>query len=329
MSTTGTAVTAPVERTASASRHRRLVPKPGTWPYLLLGLVFLALYAAMEISRYLHYTSMSWDTAIFVQEVRDYAEFKAPIVHVKGAGYNILGDHFSPVLAVLAPFYKVFPSPLTLLLAQSVLFASSVTIVSATAARLLTRAKGHAIGVAYGLSWGVQRAVDFDFHEIAFAVPLLAVVLRNVLLRRWYRATFWALPLVLVKEDMGLTVAAIGLLLILSRQWSLGALLIAFGAGMVLLTVGGVIPHFNAHHTYDYWSKLPGGSVSAMPLLSSLKGLLSPCPSNWPRWAGCSASPASWRCGPRWSSWPCPRWGGGSSPTTTTTGARPGTTTRC
>jgi uncharacterized membrane protein len=46
--------------------------------------------------------------------------------------------------------------------------------VTRAAGRALGRGKGLAVGVAYGLSWGLQRAVDFDFHEVAFAVPLLA-----------------------------------------------------------------------------------------------------------------------------------------------------------
>lgn len=251
-------------------RHR-LVPKRATWPYLLLGLVFCAGYAVIELSRYLHDGSMSWDTAIFVEEVRQYADFHAPIVHIKGADANILGDHFSPITALLAPLWWMFPSTATLLLAQSALFASSVTVVAATAGRFLSRTKALCLGAAYGLSWGIQRAVDFDFHEICFAVPILAVVLRNVLLRRFHRAAFWALPLTLVKEDLGVTVAAIGLLLFLLRERTLGVMLAVFGAGMTALTVWGVIPHFSATGAYGYRDKLPGGGWTHL-----LTGLLSP-----------------------------------------------------
>ncbi|MFC1400375.1 MULTISPECIES: DUF2079 domain-containing protein [Streptacidiphilus] len=241
-------------------RRPRLMPPRSAVPHLVLGLVFLAGYCAISIVRYTHFASMSWDTAIFVQEVRDYAHLQAPIVTIKGAGYNILGDHFSPILALLAPFYRVFPSPVTLLVAQAALFAGSVTIVSDTAAKLTTRAKGLCVGIAYGLSWGLQRAVDFDFHEIAFGVPLLALVLRNIVLKRWYPAAFWALPLVLVKEDMGLTVAAIGIVLVLLRQRMIGALLTVYGAAMLVITIYLVIPHFNPTGQYDYMSKLPGDS---------------------------------------------------------------------
>ncbi|WP_243639645.1 DUF2079 domain-containing protein [Streptacidiphilus pinicola] len=251
-------------------RHR-LVAKRATWPYLLLGLLFCAVYSVIELSRYLHDGAMSWDTAIFVEEVRQYADFHAPIVHIKGADANILGDHFSPIVALLAPLWWLFPSTVTLLLAQSVLFAGSVTVVAATAGRFLGRTKGICLGVAYGLSWGIQRAVDFDFHEICFAVPILAVVLRNVLLRRFHRAAFWALPLTLVKEDLGVTVVAVGLLLFLLRERALGVMLAIFGAGMTALTVWGVIPHFSSTAAYAYRDKLPGGAFAHL-----LTGLLSP-----------------------------------------------------
>ncbi|MEU1027007.1 DUF2079 domain-containing protein, partial [Streptomyces sp. NPDC005904] len=153
----------------------------------------------------------SWDLGIFEQAVRAYAHLRAPVADLKGPGANILGDHFSPVTALLAPAYRLFPSPVTLLVAQALLLALSAIPVTRAATRLLGRVSGLAVGVAYGLSWGIQRAVDFDFHEICFAVPLIAFSLEALLRQRWRAALLWALPLVLVKEDLGLTLAAIAL----------------------------------------------------------------------------------------------------------------------
>jgi uncharacterized membrane protein len=246
------------------SRYRRFLPGRHLWPHLALAAVFLVGYSTISILRYTHFSAMSWDNAIFVQEVRQYAHLHAPIVTIKGVGYNILGDHFSPIIAVLAPFYLVLPSTVTLLVGQAALFAWSVGIVSRTAAEVTTRAKGLAVGVAYGLSFGLQRAADVGFHEIAFGVPLMAMVLRNLVLKRWHQAAFWALPLVLVKEDMGLTVAVVGVVLLINRQWAVGALLAVFGPVMFLLTLNVIIPHFNIHGHYDYSANVPGGSIAKM-----------------------------------------------------------------
>ncbi|MFF1378515.1 DUF2079 domain-containing protein [Streptomyces sp. NPDC058308] len=229
---------------------------------LLLAAALAVAYAVVSICRYRRLESRSWDLGIFEQAVRAYAHLQAPVADLKGPGANILGDHFSPVTALLAPFYRVFPSPFTLLVAQALLVAVSVVPVTRAATRLLGRTSGFAVGVAYGLSWGIQRAVDFDFHEICFALPLIAFSLEALLGRRWRAALLWALPLVLVKEDLGLTLAAIAVVVAIrcrrtdpkAMPYALGVA--AFGAVATLVTLTLVIPAFNSVGGYDYWDKV-------------------------------------------------------------------------
>ncbi|MEU4350415.1 DUF2079 domain-containing protein [Streptomyces sp. NPDC023838] len=232
-------------------------------PYLLAAALFVA-YATVSVLRYRRMETLSWDLGIFEQAVRAYAHLRAPVADLKGPGANILGDHFSPVTALLAPFYRLFPTPVTLLVAQSALFALSAVPVTRGAARLLGRGAGLAVGVAYGLSWGLQRAADFDFHEICFAVPLIAYALEAVLDRRWRAALCWALPLVVVKEDLGLTLAAVAVVVALRARrssprtaaYALGVA--AFGIAAVAVTLTLVIPAFNSAGAYDYWGKTTG-----------------------------------------------------------------------
>ncbi|KOG19574.1 DUF2079 domain-containing protein [Streptomyces viridochromogenes] len=239
-------------------------PRPGAGrrdPWLLAGVLFVG-YAIVSVGRYRHLGQRSWDLGIFEQVIRAYAHLQAPVADLKGPGFNILGDHFSPVTALLAPLYRVFPSPVTLLVAQAALFALSAVPVTRAAARLLGRRPGLAIGVAYGLSWGLQQAVDFDFHEICFAVPLIAFSLEALLARRWRAALLWALPLVLVKEDLGMTLAAIALVVALrarhdsvrAARYAIGVAV--FGVVAVAVTLLLVIPSFNSGGTYDYWNKV-------------------------------------------------------------------------
>ncbi|MFB7666384.1 DUF2079 domain-containing protein [Kitasatospora sp. NPDC056138] len=222
-------------------------------PYLLAALFFAA-YGALSVTKHLQLRSTGYDLGIFEQAVRAYAELRAPVSELKGAGYNLLGDHFHPVLATLAPFYRLFPSPLTLLIAQAALLAVSVVPVTRSAIRTTTPLFGTGIGIAYGLSWGLQKAVAFDFHEIAFAVPLLAFCLERLARRQWRAATAYALPLILVKEDLPLTVAAIGLYILLNGRRRLGAGVLSFGilSGLVIVLV--LVPALNPHGQYDYLS---------------------------------------------------------------------------
>ena len=103
---------------------------------------------------------------------------------------------------------------------------------------------GRAIGAAYGFSWGLQQLVNYDFHEIAFAVPLLACSACP----RWSAGErgprcCWALPLVFVKEDQGFTVAAIGLIIALVyRRQAAGLILAAWGLAWSFLAITVIIP---------------------------------------------------------------------------------------
>ncbi|MDJ0380598.1 DUF2079 domain-containing protein [Streptomyces sp. G-G2] len=238
-------------------------------PYLLAGVLFTG-YALISVLRYRRLETMSWDLGIFEQAVRAYAHLRAPVVDLKGPGANVLGDHFSPVTALLAPFYRLFPTPVTLLVAQAALFALSAVPVTRAGIRLLGRARGFAVGAGYGLSWGVQRAVEFDFHEICFAVPLIAFALEALLRGRGRAALLWALPLVLVKEDLGLTLAALACLSAWragrdgdrrTARLAVGAAVL--GAAVTALVFSVVIPSFNTGGGYDYWDKVTGESPAA------------------------------------------------------------------
>ncbi len=253
-------------------RRRRSTPAPAadsqTAPRLIaplvIGLAFLCLYAALALIRFHRFALNSWDNAIFEQAIKAYAHLEAPIVPIKGPDFNLLGDHFSPIIALVAPFYRLAPSAQTVLLAQVVLIAISVVTITGLAMRHVGRLPGMAIGVAYGLSFGIQAAVQAEFHEVAFAVPLLALAGAAYVDRRWTHVVLWSLPLLLVKEDLGLTVAVIGFVLFVAGQRLRGAGLAAAGVVGALLVLLVIVPHFNPSGGYDYTAKVSGGVFSTL-----------------------------------------------------------------
>jgi len=241
-----------------------VTPVRSTWERALpwvMSLVFAGLYATISVAGFERLQVRSFDLGIFEQAIRHYAHLQAPIVDLEGAGHNFLGDHWSPAIVVFAPFYRLFPTPITLLVGQAVVIALAVVPITRAGMRHLGRWSGVAVGLAFGMSYGIQAAVNFDVHEVCLAVPLLAFALEALLARRWAAVVAWSAPLVLVKEDLGLTVAALGLVLVLvgARRWGFG--LVAFGLASVALTITVLIPHFAA----------PGGS-SRLSELSSQSG---------------------------------------------------------
>ncbi|MFD9481218.1 MULTISPECIES: DUF2079 domain-containing protein [Streptomyces] len=236
-------------------------------PWLVAAALFLV-YLVLSVGRFRRMDWASWDLGIFEQAIRAYAHLQEPVADLKGPGANILGDHFSPIIALVAPVYRVFPGPVTLLVVQSALFALSAVPVTRAAVRFLGRARGLAVGIAYGLSWGIQRAVEFDFHEIAFAVPLLAFALEAVLARRWRAALLWGLPLVLVKEDLGFTLAALAVVVAWrardgNRRIAVTALGVAAAACVFAVLVFTVLIPAFATAGYGYWDKIDGAGPFA------------------------------------------------------------------
>lgn len=222
---------------------------------LIVGAVFAA-YTTMSVARYVTGNPGSYDLGIFTEVLARYAHGQTPVVPIKGM--DILGDHFSPAVAVLAPAFRVFPTPVTLLVAQAALAAASVVPVYRAARHLLGQGDARLIAAAYGLSWGLSHMVWADFHEVALAVPLLAGSMSALARRRVWAAVWWAAPLVWVKEDQGWTLAALGLVIAFAyRQRLAGALLAAWGVAWSLLATYVLIPAANPHHSYYYWKDSP------------------------------------------------------------------------
>ncbi|GGS14432.1 DUF2079 domain-containing protein [Actinokineospora fastidiosa] len=220
------------------------------WPERWLAVLLFAFYGAMSVNRHLMMQTTGYDLGIFEQAVRAYAEGRAPVSPLRGPGFSLLGDHFHPALAVLAPVYRLFPDAVTLLVAQSALLAVSAVPLTRLAVRRLGAPFGYVVGAGYGLSWGLLAAVDFDFHEVSLAVPLLAFAAVALVERRWGHAVAWSLPLVFVKEDLCLTVAAVGGYLFLQGQRRMGMAVVGVGLGAFALIVGVVIPAFAPDGSY-------------------------------------------------------------------------------
>lgn len=207
----------PRVRRAAAALRRALTAPPGSaWRdpvvWTIAALSFGA-YFVISLYRLLRLTPGSYDLGIYTEFVRQLSQLHAPVVDILGPGFNLEGNHFQVAVGVIAPFFRLFPTPATLLFFQALFTAVSVFPVATAACLFTGRITGRLIAFGFAFSWGLQQMIDFDFHDIALAVPLLAFSVSALVRRRPGAAVGWAMPLVFVKEDQGFTVAAIGLLL--------------------------------------------------------------------------------------------------------------------
>ncbi|MFJ7211829.1 DUF2079 domain-containing protein [Amycolatopsis sp. NPDC098790] len=240
-------------------------------PHVVAAVAFAG-YAAWSLQRLRTFDASGFDLGIFEQVVRSYAHGHWPVADLLGPGAPALGDHFHPILALLAPFYLLWPSPACLLVAQALLFALSAIPVTRCAVQVLGSRRGAVAGVGYVLSWGLLSAVNFDFHEVCFAVPMVAFAAEHLLRERWRAAVWCALPLVLVKEDLPLTLAAVGVVLVLNRQRRLGWAVIVFGVTCSAVLFLVVLPALNPAGVYAHGGGLNpfGGAIVKVSMLLAL-----------------------------------------------------------
>ncbi|MFI6443392.1 DUF2079 domain-containing protein [Kitasatospora sp. NPDC050543] len=214
-----------------------------------------------------------FDLGIFDQGVRGYAHLGSPVSSLKSyhhefpPGFSLLGDHFSPVLALLAPLYWIWDDPRSLIIGQSLLFAAGVPLIRRITARCFAGAGPVAArravdlaGLVYALGWPLLVAARVGFHEVAFAVPLTLLLLERGQARRYGAVVFAAVLLCCTKEDVGLMVGAYGLVLLLrarrtgepAGRWT-GAGLLLGGPLASAVAITWLIPAMGGQPGY-YWN---------------------------------------------------------------------------
>jgi uncharacterized membrane protein len=161
---------------------------------------------------------------------------------------NHLGEHFSPVVAVFAPLYRVAPTPVWLLAAGLAAYLSVPWILQ----RLvrdhgLEERLGPWIGPLLALLWFLNRpmagAVEFLFHPSTLAAPFVLLAWDAAARRRWGRLAVWLVFLLLFKESLALAAAGIGLWLLARRDTRrAGAIVLVAGLAAGAALAGWFIP---------------------------------------------------------------------------------------
>ncbi len=158
------------------------------------------------------------------------------------APYPFFGQHFSPALALLVPPYWIHPSPLWLLGAQSLALGAAVVPLYLLAHTWLDHRSALVACVAYGAQLFIIRAVGYDFHTEALAVPFVFLAILGAV--RGSRMGDGVLLLagiapMLCKEDGPLVSLGIGFLAwtVLRRRAGLALIVTSVAYGLVVTTL--------------------------------------------------------------------------------------------
>lgn len=164
--------------------------------------------------------------------------------------YSILGNHFSPYMALLSPLFLIWSDVRVLFIVQVAgiavagLFLQNI-VWQHEIVRLYYPALPLGFLAAFYLNPTVHEVTLFEFRRIVLAVPYLTLALYALYARkRWLMALGLGMAL-LCKEDVGFIVFMVGLFLILfQRDWKWGGALVVLGATWVIVVSLWIIPLF-------------------------------------------------------------------------------------
>jgi uncharacterized membrane protein len=221
-------------------------------PLALAALVagFAVIYSLEGLTRHWNFAS-SFDLAIYDQAVWHFSRFETPTSSIRGYP-NIFGDHFHPVLMLLAPLYWIRASASMLLVAQGVLLALSIVPVFVYVRDRVGETGAFLMAAAYALFWGLQQTAAFDVHEFAFAPLFVAGAILAMERRSW--SWFWAAVVAvgLTKEDLLPLVAWFGVFLWWRGDRWRGAILAASGSVAFVVVTAIVIPRMAGTADFGY-----------------------------------------------------------------------------
>jgi len=193
--------------------------------------------------RYLTFTSPNFDFGLFVNMFHHMKETGLPLCTSER---DVLMSHFavhlSPIYYLILPFYMIFPSPLTLQIAQAVLVASCVFPVVLLAKHFGISNK-LTIACAFLTAFYpiLMNGCMYDIHENCFLAPLLLWVFYFYETRRFPLMYLFAVLTLFVKEDAAVYIVIFAVFVMFSRRNILhGAVLgilavVYFSAAMKIL----------------------------------------------------------------------------------------------
>ena len=178
------------------------------------------------------------------------SQLSTNVIHggeVADVSYRRLGQHFTPALLLWLPIYYLFPYPATLTVLQ-VCFVTAAGLVLYQLGRIYLEP---AIAVMIVFSFYGANAILGptlgNFHDLAQIPLFMFSLLWAMEKRRWWLFAIFAVCILSVREDSGITLFGVGVYLILSRRYpKLGLGVCSIGFGYVLSLTNLIMPLFSA-----------------------------------------------------------------------------------
>ena len=221
-------------------RSLRVVLSKVDWVILIAASLIGGMLSVLSITRYTGYHAFMFDIGNMSQAIWSGTQGR-PLEFTFNEVGNIsrLSIHVELFYWLLVPLYSLFPSPITLLIFQTLLFVvGAYPVYKLSNRKLHSKIAARLITLIYLFYPVAQTAVLFDFHGDTLAMPLLLFALESLDRAAWKSFYIWLAIALSCKFYVALPVALLGIILWLKEQRRVGI------ATLLLATVWGGIAYF-------------------------------------------------------------------------------------
>lgn len=217
-------------------------------------------YSALSIIRHNHFQSGGFDLGLYDQAVWQYSKFIWPYNTVKER--FILGDHLTLTLPLLAPLYWLWNDVRILLIFQAFWVSiSSFAVYTLALRRKLHQFTSLVVAIGYGLFYGIQYTVFFDFHPVVMAVGFIPWLLYFLESGRVKLLVATTILLLFTQENMGLALSSIGIFYLVGKRYRRIAIMFIIGGIVWSLVAAWIIALFSPIG-FQYWPHITLDPIS-------------------------------------------------------------------
>ena len=172
------------------------------------------------------------------------SQLSTNVIHggeVPDVAYRRLGQHFTPALLLWLPIYYLFPHPATLTVLQVVFVTAAGLVLFALARVYLEPAIASLITISFYGANAIIGPTLGNFHDIS-QMPLFVFSLLLAMEKRcWWLFAIFAVCILAVREDSGISLFGIGVYLILSRRYPRIGFLVCLGSLFYVLALTNLV----------------------------------------------------------------------------------------
>ncbi len=190
---------------------------------LIAGLLITVEMLVLSVMRYCGYNTNMFDIGNMAQAIWSGTRGWPLEFTYNGVTLSRLALHVELIYFLWVPLYAIFPSPITLLTIQALLYGLGAFPLYHLALRRIESVGAARIAVLIYLFYPVaQTAVLFDFHGDTLAMPLLLFVLEALDRRAWRTYAVWVGLALSCKFYVAWVVGTLGVMLWLRGQRRVG-----------------------------------------------------------------------------------------------------------